>query len=544
MTRHPFVSLALLALCSTPLAAQPLTLSPLTTVKTGVFRSEDPRYAEINAFDAAGKRIFIVNPAEGRIDVIDASTPTALSPLAPVLPLPACHAALGADCPLRAGLEPNSVAVSGSWLAVAVANAPKTDRGHAVLFRLTAGEAPRFVAAVEVGAGPDMVTFTDDGAYVLTADEGEPSGYGPTDIDPEGSVSIIELARLGTPRAVRRVTFERFDIPEARARLIASGVRIFGPRASVSQDLEPEYVATRSNKAYVTLQENNALAIINIAGATVEKIVPLGLKPHDRLENAIDVSDRDGGIFVRSWPVAGLYQPDAIDTFEVGGRTFLITANEGDARDYRGYAEEARVGTGSYVLDPAVFPDAPILKLDANLGRLTVSRASGDLDGDGDYDRIDVFGGRSVSIRDQQGRLVWDSASLFERLAEANDAAGINLFNTDSAANARDNRSDNKGVEPEAVVVGHVNGRPYAFIGLERDGGIVVLDLSTPEAPRLVTYVNRRSLLPSCNDTADCGDLGPEGLTFVAASDSPTGRPLLIVSNEVSSTTTVWEVQP
>lgn len=544
MTRTPLVSLALLTLCSTPLAAQSLTLSPLATIKTGAFRTGDPRHAEINAFDAAGKRIFIVNPRDGRIDVIDASTPTALSPLAPVLLLPACQAALGAACPLRAGLEPNSVAVSGPWLAVAVASAPKTDRGHAVLFQLVPGQAPRLVHAVEVGVGPDMVTFTEDGAFVLTADEGEPSGYEQTDIDPEGSVSIIDLARLGTTRAVRRVTFARFDRPEARAELIAAGVRIFGPRASVSQDLEPEYIATRKNKAYVTLQENNALAIINIAGGTVEKIVPLGLKRHDLAENAFDASDRDGGIMLRSWPVVGLYQADAVDTFDAGGRTLLITANEGDARDYRGLAEEVRAGSNSYVLDPEAFPDGPALKLDANLGRLTVSRASGDLDGDGDYDRIDVFGGRSVSIRDQQGRLVWDSASLFERLAEANDGLGVNLFNTDSTSNARDNRSDNKGVEPESVVVGEVAGRPYAFVGLERDSGIVVLDLSIPESPSLVTYVNRRRLLTSCSDGSDCGDLGPEGLTFVQAADSPTGLPLLIVSNEVSSTTTVWEIVP
>ena len=187
--------------------------------------------------------------------------------------------------------------------------------------------------------------------------------------------------------------------------------------------------------------------------------------------------------------------------------------------------------------------DAAALKQHANLGRLTVSRASGDLDGDGDFDRIDVFGARSVSILDQQGRLVWESGELFERLAQHNDDIGVNLFNTDSTANVRDNRSDNKGVEPESVVVGEANGRPYAFVGLERDGGIVVLDLSEPTAPRLVTYVNRRQLLTTCGNTSDCGDLGPEGLTFVPARDSPTGLPLLIVSNEVSSTTIVWQIQ-
>jgi DNA-binding beta-propeller fold protein YncE len=428
---------------------------------------------------------------------------------------------------------------------VAVANTPKTDNGHAVFFELVPSLAPRFVAAIEVGAGPDMIAFTEDGKYVLTANEGEPSGYGRSDdVDPLGSVSIIDIDRLGGDRAGRHVTFEAFDGPQARASLLDDGVRIFGPNARVSQDLEPEYIATRHNKAYVTLQENNAVAIINIAAATIEKIVPLGLKDHAHEGNALDPSDRDGGINVRPWPVAGMYQPDAVAAFSTAGRTYLIAANEGDARDYRGYAEEVRVGSGSYVLDPTTFPDASLLKQEANLGRLTVSRASGDLDGDGDFDRIDVFGGRSISILDQQARLVWDSGDWLERLSQQNDEVeGVNLFNTDSTANARDNRSDNKGVEPEAVVVGDVNGRPYAFIGLERDSGIVVLDLSEPTSPRVVSYVNRRLLLAACSDTSDCGDLGPEGLTFVSAEQSPTGLALLIVSNEVSSTTTVWQIQ-
>jgi hypothetical protein len=270
--------------------------------------------------------------------------------------------------------------------------------------------------------------------------------------------------------------------------------------------------------------------------------VALGTKDHSLMANALDPSDRDGSIAIEPWPVHGLFQPDGIAAFATAGRTFLITANEGDARDYRGYAEEVRVGSNEYILDAATFANAAELKLEPQLGRLTVSRASGDLDGDGDYDRIDVFGGRSVSILDQQGRLVWDSANLFETLARDNDPS-VNLFNTDSTANARDNRSDNKGIEPESVVVGVVDGRPYAFVGLERDSGIVVLDLSEPSSPRYVTYANRRRLLSTCNASSDCGDLGPEGLTFVPAVDSPTGRPLLVVSNEVSSTTTVWEIR-
>lgn len=552
------VTAALLAAAPLAHAGPALSLTPVGSVKTGPFRSQDPRVAEISAFDPAGKRIYVVNPRSSTLDVIDASDPAAPVRVGAVDIEADCRAVLGAACPVLPGAEPNSVAIHGRHMAVAVANAVRTDDGHAVFYELDGASAPRFVAAVDVGALPDMITFTADGRYALTADEGEPSSYGrPDSIDPPGSVSIIEIARLGTPRAVRTVGFERFDNPGQRAKLEREGVRIFGPGADVSRDLEPEYIATKGNKAYVTLQENNAVAIINIASATVEKIVGLGLKDHSLPGNALEASDQNatGPIGIRHWPVHGMYQPDAIHAVTVQGRSYLITANEGDARDYTGFSEEIRVNSAAYALDPEVFPDAAALKANTALGRLNVSRATGDLDGDGDFDRIDVFGARSVSILDQEGRRVWDSGELLERIAEGNDllvnpaSPTPTLFNATNTANTRKNRSDDKGVEPEAVAVGEVNGRTYAFVGLERDGGIVVLDVSEPTAPEYVAYVSNRKFprnasggFLACSDTVDCGDLGPEGLTFVPAAQSPNGKPLLIVSNEVSSTTTIWEI--
>jgi len=550
---------ATLATATAATAANALTLTPIGTVKTGPFLTGDPRAAEINAFDSVGKRIFVVNPLASGLDVIDASNPAAprIDTTVPFIDVVAvCEAALGAGCPVKPGAEPNSVAIHGNRMAVALGNAVKTDHGHAVFFELYETAAPRFLAVVEVGALPDMVTFTADGKYALTANEGEPNqDYS---IDPVGSVSIIEMSRLGTARAVRHAGFERFDNPGQRAKLEREGVRIFGPGASVAQDLEPEYIATVGNKAYVTLQENNALAIINIAGATVEKIVGLGLKDHSIEGNALEASDQNpnGPINIRNWPVHGMYQPDAIHAVTLQGRTYVITANEGDARDYPGFSEELRLGNAAYALDPVAFPNAAELKAPTALGRLTVSTATGDLDGDGDFDRIDVFGARSVSILDQQGRMVWDSGEMFERLAEQLDivrdpANGKTLFNTTSTANSRKNRSDDKGVEPESVTVGEVDGRTYAFVGLERDGGIVVLDVSEPTAPGYVAYANNRKFprnaaggfLNCASAGVDCGDLGPEGLTFVPAAQSPTSKALLIVSNEVSSTTTIWEIE-
>jgi DNA-binding beta-propeller fold protein YncE len=527
-----------------------LSLSVLGSLKSGPMRGEDPRIAEINAFDPAGQRIYVVNPMAGRLDVIDAANPAALAPAAPVDIAGACAAALGSACPVLPGSEPNSVAIHGSLMGVAVANAVRTDNGHAVFFELQGANAPRFVAAVEAGAVPDMITFTADGKYALVANEGEPNqSY---TIDPPGLVTIVEVDRIGTTRAARHVGFERFDNPGQRAKLEADGVRIFGPGASVAQDLEPEYIASDGNKAYVTLQENNALAIVNIASATVEKVVGLGLKDHSVAGHFLDASDQDGpAINIRDWRVHGLYQPDAIAAIPAGGRTYLLMANEGDAREYAAFVEARRVGNALYPLDPLAFPDALDLKTNAKLGRLNVSTASGDANGDGLYERIEVFGGRSISVRDHQGQLVWDSGEKFERLSQEHHNTKT-IFNTTNTANSFENRSDDKGTEPESVVVGEVGGRLYAFAGLERDSGIVVYDVTQPASPLFVAYATNRKIPRNasgqplaCTDAAanDCGDLGPEGLTFVPAVQSPTGHALLIVSNEVSSTTTVWEVR-
>jgi DNA-binding beta-propeller fold protein YncE len=563
MKHIPLALAGLMGLATLVPAASTVSLTPVGTLKTGTFASEDPRFAEINAYDPDGQRVYVVNPASGRIDIIDVSNPAA--PVTPPAPanliniVQECESVLGAEaCPVEAGNEPNGVAISGNLLAVAVANAVRTNNGHAVFFELQGTAKPVFLAAVDVGALPDMITFTEDGKYALTANEGEPNqAY---TIDPPGTVSIIDVATISTPGGARTVGFDRFDQPGQRQKLEREGVRIFGPGASVAQDLEPEYVATDRNKAYVTLQENNALAIINIDDATVEKIVGLGLKDFSSAGNALDVSDQAAPLGnLVTGPLSGLYQSDAIATISERGQTYLVLANEGDAREYTGspgFIEAIRLSNNAYVLDPVVFQDQAF-KVNAQLGRINVSKGSGDLDGDGDYDRIDVIGARSISIRGHQGELIWDSANFFERLsrqqdldsAAANPLFSKTLFNTTNSANARDNRSDDKGIEPESVVLGIVGGTRYAFVGLERDSGIAVFDLSNPASPAFVTYANNRlfpktgSTFDACNNTGNCGDLGPEGLTFVPASQSPNGKALLIVSNEVSGTNTVWTIE-
>ena len=292
----------------------------------------------------------------------------------------------------------------------------------------------------------------------------------------------------------------------------------------------------------------------------MKKVFALGFKDHSRAVNRLDASDDDGEIRMRRWPVLGMYQPDAIAQFRSGGVSYLITVNEGDARDYDGFAEEERVA--DLTLDPTAFPNAAALQRDTNLGRLTVTTALGDSDDDGDFDQLYVPGGRSFSIWNARtGALVFDSGAQIEALL-ANLLPGE--FNANHEENdSFDNRSDNKGPEPEGVTLGQVNGTLYAFVGLERIGGIVVVDLTDPTSPEIVDYLNNRQFrdgagnpIPTCaqfdppdsEDIEDCvlpnsaaGDLGPEGLKFVPANRAPGGNPLLIVGNEVSGTTTVYE---
>lgn len=494
-----------------------VTLTPVGSYSGGTFGASA---AEITAFDPGTDRLFVVNAQAGTVDVLDASDPTA----------PRAVGRL--DTP-----GANSVAVHDGLVAVAEQATPAQRPGSVAFFDAAGLEE---LGQVQVGALPDMVTFTPDGRTLLVADEGEPAGYLPGQVDPVGSVSVVDVPRRGVPtqRDVRTAGFEAFDdrIDELRAQ----GVRVFGPGATVSQDLEPEYVAVdaRSRTAWVSLQEANALAVLDIASARITDVLPLGLKDHSGPGAGLDPSDRDGGIAIGSWPVKGMYQPDSIATYRSRGQTYLVTANEGDARDYPGFSEESRVS--ALTLSPDAFGGAgavAALRAPSALGRLTATTTS-PRDAQGRVSEIHVFGGRSFSVRDAEGRLVFDSGDQLEQVVATRLPA---QFNSDNAANGSfDTRSDNKGPEPEGLAVGQVAGRTYAFVGLERVGGVVVYDITVPQRSRFVDYVVTRDF--SGDLAANGSDSGPEGLLFVPASDSPNGRPLLVVGNELSGTTRIYEV--
>ena len=500
--------------------------------------------AEIVAHDPFTKRLFVVNGVQGTLDVLDFSKADQ-----PALIQTINSTTLWAEA---GGI--NSVAVNNGFVALAVQASVKTNPGKVIVLRASdlsvAGSA-------EVGALPDMLTFTPDGKTILVANEGEPNSYGQADsVDPVGSIGVIDVSGLSATGApivlpVRIAGFESFN--SQKDALLAAGVRIFGPGARVDQDLEPEYITVSADgkTAYVTLQENNALAVVDIAKASVTAIKPLGMKDHSLAGQGMDVSNEDGGtntnsgtptIRIAPVPVKGLYMPDAIASYTVDGKTYLVTANEGDAREYTGIPggrEDPRVREycGVNGFDSSVFgAAAATLGNDSNLGRLRITMFPGGTrtgkNNSGQCNELVAFGARSFSIWDADAKLVFDSGDQLEQLTR--DLPNV-AFNASNDNNTLDDRSPAKGPEPEAVVVGKFGSKHYAFIGLERVGGVMVYDVTNPQRPIFETYLNTR--------TGATGDRGPEGLALIKAENSPTGKPLLVVANETSGTTAVLEIR-
>ena len=494
-------SLLLLASCTeriSRMAPVGISFTEVSSLKIGGGTA-----AEITAFDPISKKLFVVNNDGGsRVDVIDFSDPRNLVKLTPI-----SVAAFGGGV--------NSVAVKNGKLAIAVEGTVKTENGVVLVYATSDLSSP--LATVPVGALPDMVTFSPDGNLIVTANEGEPNST--YTIDPVGSVSIIEVNKNF---AVSTVGFEAFA--GRKQELMAKGLRIFGPNASFTQDIEPEYVTidASSSTAWVTLQENNALAKVDLKRKVVTDIFPMGVKDHSLSGNELDVSDRDGIVGnLKNWPLLAYYLPDAITSFELGANTFLITANEGDTRDYAAFGEEKRVNT--LKLDEDAFPNLAELIKEENLGRYTVTNSAGDTDGDGDFDVLYGIGARSFSIwNGRNGELVRDYKDLERDLLLAKPS----LYD--------DGRSDNKGVEPEAVEIGKIQGRNIVFVGLERSDAIMVYELNGAPGLRFL------QLLDGVKFMGDSGHDAPEGLLFIPDFESPTGRPLLVVSSEGDGRVTVY----
>lgn len=449
--------------------------------------------SEISAYDPATHRLFTVsNESAALVAVMDLSALPAITKLDPI------------DVSLLGGVA-NSVAVSDGKLAIALEGIDKQANGSVIVMNTST---LAIIKQVTVGALPDMVTFSPDGKYIVTANEGEPNADYTN--DPEGSVSIIDVT---DNYSVKTLNFDGFAA--SYPQLALEGFRTYGPNATFAQDIEPEYVAVSSDskKAFVTLQENNGIAEIDLVSGTILKLHPLGTKDISQLVNAMDASDEDSKIELKTWPVKSFFLPDAISYFSVNGSSYLITANEGDAREYSTFDEQERVK--DITLDPTVFPDWENLQKDENLGRLRITTTRGDTGDDDDYDILYGFGGRGFSIFNAADmQLVHDSGSKLEQ-----DVINVGIYD--------DGRSDDKGVEPEGVTVGVVNGKTVAFIAMERVNAIGVYDVSNPASPQFLQII----------ETGEA----PEGVLFIPSDKSPNGKSLLVTSNEGDGTVKFYQ---
>ena len=470
----------------------------------------DESAAEIVAYDPATRQAYVVNANAGLIDIVDLSSPSTPT-IVGDLDAAADVTANVTGNPAMGGV--NSVAVFGATVAVAVEADVKQDNGY-VVFYDTSGT---YLDSVEAGALPDMVGFTPDGNFVLVANEGEPNGD--YSVDPEGSVSVIDVSGGFTALTASTASFAPFNAGGTET--LSGPVRVSAKAASVAQDLEPEYIAfsADSSTAFVALQENNAVAVVDIAAAEILSVNGIGFKNYGIPGNEIDASNEDGpdsdpGINIRNWDIFGTYMPDTIAAYEVNGTTYLVTANEGDGREYLTDAADAADCTaqGGYLfddgdcfhyLDEIRVKDlgatqftaeletklGPNFQDDANLGRLKVITTLGLVDEAACttlattgqpisfpaetpvagcvYENLYSFGARSFTIWDTSTLTpVFDSGNDFEVITA--NQLGLN-FNASNDDNEGDDRSDDKGPEPEAVEIATIAGNIYAFgDGLQR----------------------------------------------------------------------------
>ncbi|MCS6970271.1 MAG: choice-of-anchor I family protein [Planctomycetes bacterium] len=530
---------------------------PLRVQKIGEYRvpsgyNANGGVAEIVAYSPQARRLFLVNGVTGTVDVLafataqEVETPSKIATLDPKDKEPAAS-------------DVTSVACHGNLVALAVANSVRTQPGFVFFYRADTGAYVShlaFATAIDQSGGvrgalPDMVTFTPDGSKVLLAIEGEPAND--YSVDPEGGVIVVAVVNGVPASSATWIGFPDDKTAEYRQ----AGVRIHNDKAtpapapSAAKDMEPEYIAVSpdSSRAFVSCQENNALAIIDLNSLSLLQVVPLGTKDHSLPANSLDLSDEDGGTDTNSGTptikfvtgaLRGMYMPDGLAAFTHGGQTYIVSANEGDGREYAALNDEPRLrdAVSSNLLEPSWASDPR--RFDSNWGRLRISRFDGDTDGNGRIDVPHAFGARSFSVWAANGTLVWDSGDQFERFFATYLPT---FFNVSNSNNTFDNRSPAKGPEPEGVVVGEIAGRRYAFIGLERSGGVMMYDITAPEAPVFTTYFTGR-LFHQTPGSDSGGDLAPEGLLFIAAEHSPTGRPLLVVGNEVSGTVAIHEIVP
>jgi hypothetical protein len=406
------------------------------------------------------------------------------------------------------------------------------------------------IGTINAGYHPDSVRFSDDGMKIYVANEGE---FKPGAAQAAGSLSIVDVSSItsGNLAALTGLTASTFDFTPGN---LGSGASLSGIRNSNvaavgtsgtfinsvpnftlvgNQDagaLEPEFVTISQGKAFVTLQDNNAIGVFDLGTNKWEKINNLGT-----VTMTIDGSDTDL-LKVTTGTVKGLHMPDTIASFVVAGKTYLVTANEGDARvDDRDVSRFGDVGGNDSmvpILDANYPATATGVRANGALGRLNVSRIDGDTDNNGKIDDVTAIGTRSFSIWEVQGdnTLVrtHDSGPL-DGLLNTLDTGAYNMNRGTTAQ--FDTRSDDKGVEPEGLTIFSVDGKTLLALMLERQNGVLLYDITDPNSPLYLDYINTYG---SGVAGADPNDrlVSPEGSLYISAADSPTGTSLLLVGYE------------
>ncbi|MEK5036559.1 choice-of-anchor I family protein [Sporosarcina sp. FSL K6-3457] len=482
---------------------------------------------EIIAYDETLKRAFVTNGVVSGIDILSFESLTS----GEFTKVRALKRVFLLEFGIENVADITSVAShpTKDLVAVSVVSNPKTDPGYIVFLSKDGA----YISNVQVGSLPDMVTFTPDGTKAIIANEGEPSDdYA---VDPEGTISIIDITKEPSNFTANTLSFKGVEI-DGKVRVNSKGTTL--------QQLEPEYVAVSedSKLAYVSMQENNAIATVDLIAEKILHVKGLGVKDHSIPGNELD-GKRNDETTIERLPLLGFYMPDAIDTFTSGGKTYILTPNEGDARDYDAYSEEAEIGdiadkiklnANHYkgftqeeldqLVADGLFDEMKKTKITLEQGMAT----------DGSYEALHSYGGRSFSIFDAETmELVFDSGSEFEQITSE---AIPQFFNADNEEIAYDKRSSAKGPEPETVVSGEIDGNNYAFIALERVSGIMVYDLANPLKPEFITFITSRDYSEDIK-----GDVSPEGLRFISADKSPTGYALLAATHEVSGTVAIYE---
>jgi hypothetical protein len=411
-----------------------------------------------------------------------------------------------------------------------------TDLGRIAIFNSSTGS---ILKTLDVGYHPDSVTITPDGSKLIITNEGEfVSTAAEATFARPGSISVVDLSGVTSVDNVSNLTSSNVATYDFSAANLATGVSLTGIRdntfaannsgtTALMANIEPEYTTASNTKAFLTLQENNAIATFDFATGKFEKISSLG-----SITQTIDASDRDGASNGKSVNindvVKGLPMPDTITQFSRGGSTFLVTVNEGDARpddvdiaraNTAGLVDTTDGGSGDLYYAGDVG--------NTGIGRLNILKDMGNLDGDAGIEDPTMMGTRSFSIWNASTQeRVFDSASMIEQYVAANDPTTFNM--NDGLTTKYDERSDDKGPEPEALAFGTIGGRDYVFVGAERQNGIFQFDITDFGNVSITSYFNTAS------STADSGGafISPESIAFLNAANNPTGQNLLVVGYE------------